>query len=95
MENPWNLSQAGWPTPTKTIPAHKKPLKLPALANSCAGRHLQGSGGGGNRTRVPRHFHVDFYVRSRLISAYRSASPADGVGAESDRNLFSLERTRR
>ncbi len=25
------------------------------------------NGGGGNRTRVPRHFHESFYVRSRII----------------------------
>ena len=25
------------------------------------------SGGGGNRTRVPRYFRVRFYVRSRVI----------------------------
>ena len=35
--------------------AHKRPL----------------IGGGGNRTRVPRYFHGGFYVRSRIISAFR------------------------
>jgi len=27
----------------------------------------EASGGGGDRTRVPRHFHASFYVRSRII----------------------------
>jgi hypothetical protein len=34
------------------------------------------SGGGGNRTRVPRYIHVGFYVHSRLISVVRG-SPSD------------------
>ena len=33
------------------------------------------SGGGGNRTRVPKHFHARFYVRSRFISAVRLPAP--------------------
>ena len=32
-------------------------------------------GGGGNRTRVPRYFRDGFYVRSRIISAFRPCDP--------------------
>jgi len=32
------------------------------------------SGGGGNRTRVPRHFHRSFYVRSRMFG-FRPPGP--------------------
>src|SRR6516162_8306805 len=33
------------------------------------------SGGGGNRTRVPRYFSASFYVRRRMISAFRPLVP--------------------
>ena len=33
------------------------------------------SGGGGNRTRVPRHFRGSFYVRSRMIYAFAQSTP--------------------
>ena len=41
------------------------------------------SGGGGNRTRVPRHFRDSFYVRSRFFKS-RSPSPnRHGLGRAS------------
>ena len=33
------------------------------------------SGGGGDRTRVPRHFHAGFYVCSRIIYAFAAGAP--------------------
>jgi hypothetical protein len=33
------------------------------------------NGGGGNRTRVPRSFRGSFYVRSRIIYAFRLPAP--------------------
>ena len=38
-------------------------------------RSLAKNGGGGNRTRVPRSFHGSFYVRSRIIYAFRLPAP--------------------
>ena len=32
-------------------------------------------GGGGDRTRVPRHFHAGFYARSRMIYAFAAKTP--------------------
>ncbi len=37
------------------------------LRSPCGGRV---SGGGGNRTRVPRYFHESLYVRSRLFKSH-------------------------
>ena len=35
----------------------------------------ESNGGGGNRTRVPRYFREGFYVRSRVILAFRVGNP--------------------
>ena len=46
------------------------------------------SGGGGNRTRVPRHFHASFYVRSRMFE-FRLIGPlTDEVPGRLVDNLF-------
>jgi len=62
--------RAAWPRGERT----KKPrfarsrdlLQYPAT---------RGSGGGGNRTRVPWHFSTSFYVRSRLFGMSSIGSP--------------------
>ena len=36
------------------------------------------SGGGGNRTRVPRYFHDNFYVHSRLFNLTHAGPPSTG-----------------
>ncbi len=37
--------------------------------------HADSCGGGGNRTRVPRHFRASFYARSRMIYAFAALAP--------------------
>ena len=37
--------------------------------------YTRSGGGGGNRTRVPRHFHACFYVCSRIICAFAALAP--------------------
>ena len=39
----------------------------------------ESNGGGGNRTRVPKHFHVSFYVRSRLFGSRRQGPGRQGT----------------
>jgi hypothetical protein len=46
------------------------------------------SGGGGNRTRVPKHFHDSFYVRSRFIYALRSEIPKRQGFLQASKALF-------
>ena len=45
-------------------------------------------GGGGNRTRVPRHLHADFYVRSRMIYALVTKTPNRRGEAATSRQRF-------
>src|SRR5262245_980205 len=46
------------------------------------------SGGGGNRTRVPRYFSDGFYVRRRMISAVRSVVPNRRGSFQASQELF-------
>ena len=46
------------------------------------------SGGGGNRTRVPRHFHESFYVCSRLFGVSPAWTPVDQVPSGLAENDF-------
>ena len=45
-------------------------------------------GGGGNRTRVPRHLHASFYVCSRMISAFAILAPNRRGGKTASRERF-------
>ena len=56
---------------------------------------MASSGGGGNRTRVPRHFHASFYVCSRWFEGSRDRAPIDRVPIRLSENLFSRRRARR
>ena len=44
-------------------------------ARKAHGVRKKSGGGGGNRTRVPRHFHAGFYMRSRMIYAFAAKTP--------------------
>ena len=46
------------------------------------------NGGGGNRTRVPRHIHGRFYVCSRCFEFSLPAAPIDRVRPELAENRF-------
>jgi len=46
------------------------------------------SGGGGNRTRVPRYFRGGFYVRSRIIYASRPLPPNRRGGKQASQERF-------
>ena len=50
--------------------------------------HPPKDGGGGNRTRVPRYFRDGFYVRSRIISAFRSVVPNRRGAFQASQELF-------
>ena len=52
------------------------------------------SGGGGNRTRVPRYFHVGFYVRSRKFGVSRAGPDRQGSQQASREQFLVRERAR-
>jgi hypothetical protein len=64
----------------------RPPLQL--LFENCV-THRNRSGGGGNRTRVPRYFSASLYVCSRAISPLRPTGPRiDRAPVGSDREQF-------